>query len=153
EATGGVAQGQARGPLSKVVVDSRAVTPGALFVALKGERQDGHAFLNDAFEKGAAAALVERPVDTTQPVIIVPSTVEALAQMARYALDQHPRLEVVGITGSLGKTTTKEVIASVLGSKRKVLKSEGNLNSEIGLPMTVLNGLAPEHEIAVLEMA
>ena len=73
--------------------------------------------------------------------------------MARYALDRHPNLEVVGITGSLGKTTTKEVVASVLGAHRRVLKSEGNLNSEIGLPMTVLNGLDRPYDIAVLEMA
>ena len=76
--------------------------------------------------------------------------------MARYALDQYPELTVVGITGSLGKTTTKEVVADVLSSGRQVFKSEGNLNSEIGLPMTVLNGLhgADRHyEIAVLEMA
>jgi UDP-N-acetylmuramoyl-tripeptide--D-alanyl-D-alanine ligase len=87
------------------------------------------------------------------PLIVVPSTVEALGQMARYALQRQPNLEVVGITGSLGKTTTKEVVASVLGARRQVLKTEGNLNSEIGLPLTVLNGLEPQHDIAVLEMA
>jgi UDP-N-acetylmuramoyl-tripeptide--D-alanyl-D-alanine ligase len=95
------------------------------------------------------------------PLIVVPSAPDALARMARFALDQHPALDVVGITGSLGKTTTKEVVAGVLAAHRRVLKTEGNLNSEIGLPMTVLNGLddpaltglnrAPE--IAVLEMA
>src|SRR5438270_13033266 len=73
--------------------------------------------------------------------------------MARFALDQHPGLEVVGITGSLGKTTTKEVVAGVLSARRRVLKTEGNLNSEIGLPMSVLNGLDRPHEIAVLDMA
>jgi UDP-N-acetylmuramoyl-tripeptide--D-alanyl-D-alanine ligase len=95
------------------------------------------------------------------PLIMVPSSPEALAKMARYALDKHPNLEVIGITGSLGKTTTKEVVAGVLSARRRVLKTEGNLNSEIGLPMTVLNGLdGPReigsdraHEIAVLEMA
>src|SRR5205085_757978 len=111
----------------------------------------------------AAGAVVERvPPDCVwasqpdadgPPLVVVPSTVEALGQMARFALDRHPRLEVIGVTGSLGKTTTKEVIASVLGTKRQVLRSEGNLNSEIGLPMTVLNGLDGHHEIAVLEMA
>jgi len=88
--------------------------------------------------------------------VVVPSTPAALAAMARYALDQHPQLTVVGITGSLGKTTTKEVVAGVLGARRQVLKSEGNLNSEIGLPMTVVNGLHTRdqpYEIAVLEMA
>jgi UDP-N-acetylmuramoyl-tripeptide--D-alanyl-D-alanine ligase len=73
--------------------------------------------------------------------------------MARYALDRYPHLEVVGITGSLGKTTTKEVVAGVLAARQRVLKTEGNLNSEIGLPMTVLNGLDSEYQIAVLEMA
>jgi UDP-N-acetylmuramoyl-tripeptide--D-alanyl-D-alanine ligase len=153
ELRGGQLAGEFR--FSRVVTDSRSVTPGALFVALKGERQDGHDFVARTLTDGTAAALVEHvPRDATEsPLIIVKSTVEALADMARYALARQPKLEVVGITGSLGKTTTKEVVASVLGNKSRVLKSEGNLNSEIGLPMTVLNGLSPEHEVAVLEMA
>ena len=148
---------------ARVVVDSRAVAPGALFVALKGQKHDGHAFVAQALANGAAGALVERvPADCAwaldshtdgPPLIIVPSTVDALAGMARYALDRHPDLDVVGITGSLGKTTTKEVVASVLTARRRVLKSEGNLNSEIGLPMTVLNGLDRPYDVAVLEMA
>ena len=137
---------------TRVVVDSRAVVPGALFVALRGERVDGHAFVGQALAEGARAVIVERPTSET-PCIVVESTAAALADMARAALRRRPDLEVVGVTGSLGKTTTKEVVASVLASKHQVLKSEGNLNSEIGLPMTVLNGLLPEHEIAVLEMA
>ncbi len=148
---------------ARVVVDSRALTPGALFVALKGQKHDGHAFVAQALANGASGALVERvPADCAwaldshtdgPPLIIVSSTVNALADMARYALDRHPDLDVVGITGSLGKTTTKEVVASVLSARRRVLKSEGNLNSEIGLPMTVLNGLDRPYDIAVLEMA
>jgi len=140
---------------SRVVVDSRAVTPGSLFVAIKGEKHDGHAFVAETLANGASAALVEYvPANiSAAPLIVVPSTVDALASMARYALAEQPGLEVVGITGSLGKTTTKEVTASVLGSKHRVLKSEGNLNSEIGLPMTVLNSLEASHQIAVLEMA
>jgi UDP-N-acetylmuramoyl-tripeptide--D-alanyl-D-alanine ligase len=154
-----------------VVVDSRAVTPGALFVALRGQKHDAHAFVAQALANGAAGAIVERvPPDCAwaldeqaegPPLVVVLSSPEALAKMARYALDRHPGLDVVGITGSLGKTTTKEVVAGVLSARRRVLKSEGNLNSEIGLPMTVLNGLARAdeigadrlHEIAVLEMA
>jgi UDP-N-acetylmuramoyl-tripeptide--D-alanyl-D-alanine ligase len=136
-----------------------------LFVALKGHTLDGHAFLAQAFARGAAGALVERiPADWLRErdqsipgplFVVVGSTELALRQMARFALDLHPALRVVGVTGSLGKTTTKEVVAGVLGVKRAVLKSEGNLNSEIGLPMTVLNGLsesALEPEVAVLEM-
>jgi len=144
---------------SRVVIDSRAVEPGCLFVAIRGQRHDGHAYLAQALAGGAAGAMVEQlPADSVSesegpPVIIVPSCVDALGQMARYALERQPNLEVVGITGSLGKTTTKEVVASVLGVRRHVLKTEGNLNSEIGLPLTVLNGLEPEHDTAVLEMA
>jgi UDP-N-acetylmuramoyl-tripeptide--D-alanyl-D-alanine ligase len=148
---------------SKVIVDSRAVVPGALFVALRGQKHDGHAFVAQTLANGAAGALVERvpndclrasdPAAEGPPLIVVPSSVEALANMARFALAKQPRLEVIGITGSLGKTTTKEVVASVVGSKKRVLKSEGNLNSEIGMPVTVLNGLEPQHQVAVLEMA
>ena len=148
---------------SRVVVDSRAVSQGALFIALKGQKHDGHVFVAQALAQGASGAVVERvPADCAwalqsnadgPPLIVVPSSVDALAQMANYALDRQPNLDVIGITGSLGKTTTKEVTASVLGTKRQVLKSEGNLNSEIGLPTTVLNGLEPRHEVAVLEMA
>jgi UDP-N-acetylmuramoyl-tripeptide--D-alanyl-D-alanine ligase len=145
------------------VVDSRQVAPGALFVALRGQKHDAHAFVAQALASGAAGALVERvpadcawaldPTADGPPLIVVPSTERALADMARFALEHHPGLEVVGITGSLGKTTTKEVVAGVLSAHRHVLKSEGNLNSEIGLPLTVLNGLNRPHEIAVLEMA
>jgi UDP-N-acetylmuramoyl-tripeptide--D-alanyl-D-alanine ligase len=158
DATGGVLHGSTAKNLrfTRVVVDSRAVERGVLFVALKGERADGHDFVQRAFAAGAGGAIVERvPSDAPHEgavLIQVKSSAAALADMARFALARHPSLEVVGITGSLGKTTTKEVTASVLGQQRRVLKSEGNLNSEIGLPMTVLNGLQPEHEIAVLEM-
>jgi UDP-N-acetylmuramoyl-tripeptide--D-alanyl-D-alanine ligase len=141
---------------SRLVIDSREVIPGCLFVAIAGQTHDGHTFVGETLAGGAAAALVERVPGDLQaeaPLIVVPSTVEALGQMARYALQRQPNLEVVGITGSLGKTTTKEVVASVLGARRQVLKTEGNLNSEIGLPLTVLNGLEPQHDIAVLEMA
>src|SRR5919199_1875885 len=167
EATGGELRGAqpsiAGLRFSRVVVDSRAVTPGALFIALQGQKHDGHAFVAPALASGAAGALVGRvPADCAwalnpdpegPPLVVVPSTQDALAGMARYALDRQPNLEVVGVTGSLGKTTTKEVVASVLAAHRRVLKSEGNLNSEIGLPMTVLNGLDRPYDVAVLEMA
>jgi UDP-N-acetylmuramoyl-tripeptide--D-alanyl-D-alanine ligase len=140
---------------SRVVVDSRAATPGALFVAIRGEHTDGHQYIEDAMARGAAAAIVEHKTsdEVTKPVLGVKSTVQALADMARFALQRQPHLEVVGITGSIGKTTTKEVVAHVLGTRFRVLKSEGNLNSEIGLPMTVLNNLEASHQVAVLEMA
>jgi UDP-N-acetylmuramoyl-tripeptide--D-alanyl-D-alanine ligase len=94
---------------SRVVVDSRAVTPGALFVALRGETHDGHAFVGQALAHGAAGALVEYVPENcggAAPLVVVSSTPAALASMARYALEQFPNLTVVGITGSLGKTTT-----------------------------------------------
>src|SRR5229473_649328 len=167
EATAGHLRGAQAGAgalrFSRVVIDSRAVTPGALFVALRGQKHDAHAFVAQALANGAAGAIVERvPPDCAwaldekaegPPLVVVPSSPDALANMARYALDRHPNLDVVGITGSLGKTTTKEVVAGVLSARRRVLKTEGNLNSEIGLPMTVLNGLEPGHQVAVLEMA
>jgi UDP-N-acetylmuramoyl-tripeptide--D-alanyl-D-alanine ligase len=160
-ATGGELRGahtEANPTFSRVVVDSRSVVPGALFVALRGQKHDGHAFVAQTLAAGAAGALVERvPPDCDwadgPPLVIVPSTVQALADMTRFALDRHPNLDVIGITGSLGKTTTKEIVASVLSTRMRVLKTEGNLNSEIGLPLSVLNGLEPEHEVAVLEMA
>ncbi|MBV9170849.1 MAG: UDP-N-acetylmuramoyl-tripeptide--D-alanyl-D-alanine ligase, partial [Chloroflexi bacterium] len=146
---------------TRVVIDSRKVVPGALFIALKGQKHDGHVFVAQALADGAAGALVEHvPHDIAwaggePPLILVKSTPTALADMARWALARQTGLEIVGITGSLGKTTTKEVTASVLASKRRVLKTEGNLNSEIGLPMSVLNGLceSARPEVAVLEMA
>jgi UDP-N-acetylmuramoyl-tripeptide--D-alanyl-D-alanine ligase len=166
EATGGELRGAAAASdlrFSRVVVDSRQIAPMALFVALRGQKHDGHAFVAQALAQGAAGALVEYvPPDCVwalgggtdgPPLILVESSQTALAQMAEYALARHAGLEVIGITGSLGKTTTKEVVAGVLSSRRTVLKSEGNLNSEIGLPMTVLNGLGRPHQIAVLEMA
>jgi UDP-N-acetylmuramoyl-tripeptide--D-alanyl-D-alanine ligase len=167
EATGGAIRGAAAPRMeqrfSGVVVDSRQVTPGALFVALRGQKHDGHTFVAQSLGRGALAAIVERvPSDCVwaqareadgPPLIVVPSAQKALEQMARYALDRQPDLDVVGITGSLGKTTTKEVVAGVVACKRRVLKTEGNLNSEIGLPLTILNGLARGHEVAVLEMA
>ena len=167
EATGGTIHGAAapalNQPFTAVVVDSRRVSRGALFVALKGQKHDGHTFVAQSLGRGALAALVERvpadcvwaqaPQSDGPPLVVVPSTQKALEKMARYALERHPGLDVIGITGSLGKTTTKEVVAGVLASKRQVLKSEGNLNSEIGLPLTILNGLARGHQVAVLEMA
>jgi UDP-N-acetylmuramoyl-tripeptide--D-alanyl-D-alanine ligase len=168
EATGGELRGASVQPesdvrFSRVVIDSRQVAPASLFVALRGQKHDAHAFVAQALALGAAGALVERvPADCVwalgegvdgPPLVVVESTEKALADMARFALARQPELEVIGITGSLGKTTTKEVVAGVLASGRSVLKSEGNLNSEIGLPMTVLNGLEQPHQIAVLEMA
>ncbi|MCL6429546.1 MAG: UDP-N-acetylmuramoyl-tripeptide--D-alanyl-D-alanine ligase [Anaerolineae bacterium] len=153
--------------LDTVVIDSRLATPGSLFVALRGERHDGHEFVSDAFGRGAVAALVSRPVEgvpslltvegrfpanlQTPVCLIVPDVLRALQDLSAYYRRQHPALRVIGVTGSVGKSSTKEAIAAVLGQRYRVLKSEGNYNNEIGLPLTLLQ-LDPGHERAVLEM-
>lgn len=137
--------------ISGVVIDSRKVEKDFLFVAVKGVKVDGHKFIPDVMEKGAAAVLSEQKLENpVGPYILVENTLEALKQLAEYyrkSLD----IKVVGITGSVGKTSTKEMIASVLGEKFNVLKTEGNFNNEIGLPLTIFR-LREEHEVAVLEM-
>ena len=134
-----------------VVIDSRQVESGYLFVAIPGEKVDGHKFIPDVFAKGAAAVLSEEQLeDPAGPYILVESTTKALRDLAEYyrkSLD----IKVVGITGSVGKTSTKEMIASVLSEKYRVLKTEGNYNNEIGLPLTIFK-IRAEHEVAVLEM-
>jgi UDP-N-acetylmuramoyl-tripeptide--D-alanyl-D-alanine ligase len=136
-------------------VDSRHVTPGSLFVALRGERVDGHAFVAEAAANGATTALVERPValpdDAGLALVQVPDTLAALQELAAWWRSRSA-VRVVGITGSTGKTIAKEVVADVLARTRTVLRNEGNLNSETGLPMTLLR-LEPAHELAVLEMS
>ena len=134
-----------------VVIDSRQVESGYLFVAIPGEKVDGHKFIPDVFAKGAAAVLSEQQLeDPAGPYILVESTTKALRDLAEYyrkSLD----IKVVGITGSVGKTSTKEMIASVLSEKYRVLKTEGNYNNEIGRPLTIFK-IRAEHEVAVLEM-
>lgn len=137
--------------ISGVAIDSRKVKEGFLFIPIKGARVDGHDFIPAVFEAGAAAALSERELlDCPGPYILVNSTETALKEIAafyRSGLD----LTVIGISGSVGKTSTKEMIASILEQHFSVLKTEGNFNNEIGLPLTVFR-LREEHEIAVLEM-
>lgn len=153
--------------ISRFTNDSREVIVGGVFVAFVGEQMDGHQFVASAFERGAVAAIVETAnpefgvidlrtgISSTQfeatPVqIVVENSERALQQVARYWRQQHP-VRVIGITGSVGKTTTKELTANVLGQRFKTLKSEKNFNTEIGLPLQLLN-LRPEHERVVLEM-
>jgi UDP-N-acetylmuramoyl-tripeptide--D-alanyl-D-alanine ligase len=136
------------------VVDSRRAHPGCLFVALPGERDDGHRFVADAIERGAVAALVERdvtlPPGTEAAVVRVADSLRAFQDLAAWWRDRFA-VRVVGITGSTGKTLAKEVAADVLARTLDVLRNEGNLNSETGLPMTLLR-LEPTHQVAVLEM-
>lgn len=154
EACGGVYHGS--GGLRQCVVesittDSRQAEKGCLFVAIPGERVDGHDFISSVFEKGALAVISERELENPAgPYIQVESSLEAVKGIAEYYREQLD-IKVVGITGSVGKTSTKEVIASVLARKYNVLKTPGNFNNELGLPLTVFR-LRDEHQVAVLEM-
>ena len=134
-----------------VTIDSRKIETGYLFVPIKGERVDGHSFIPQVMEKGALCTLSEHVLDdATYPYILVDSCKQALKDLAEH-YRQALGVKVVGITGSVGKTSTKEMIASVLSQKYKVLKTEGNFNNEIGLPLTVFQ-IQEDHEVAVLEM-
>lgn len=137
--------------VSCVVIDSRKIQKDGLFIAIRGARVDGHTFIPQVMEKGALCSVSEQDLgDVPYPYIKVDSCEQALKDIAehyRRSLD----IKVVGISGSVGKTSTKEMIASVLSQKYNVLKTEGNFNNEIGLPLTVFN-LREEHEVAVLEM-
>jgi UDP-N-acetylmuramoyl-tripeptide--D-alanyl-D-alanine ligase len=141
---------------SGAAVDSRNVTPGCCFVALRGERADGHRFLSEALRNGASVALVEQPVPLEAgldgaAIVQVGDSLQALQELAAWWRRQSA-VRVVGITGSTGKTMAKEVVADVLARSLNTLRNRGNLNSETGLPMTLLE-LEPQHEVAVLEMS
>jgi UDP-N-acetylmuramoyl-tripeptide--D-alanyl-D-alanine ligase len=133
------------------VVDSRKAGRGDIFVALRGEHADGHNFVAHAAQRGAAAAIVERMVEADIAQYVVPHTLVALQNLARLRRVSRTKLKVIAVTGSVGKTTTKELIAAVLGTRYPLLKNEGNLNSEIGLPLVLLE-LTQRHRRAVLEM-
>ena len=134
-----------------VSIDSRAIQPGQLFIALTGPRFDGHDYLNDVAGKGAVAALVEREVaDSALPQLLVKDTRQALGQLGalnRAAFTQ----PVAAVTGSSGKTTVKEMLASILRTRGPVLATRGNLNNDLGVPLTLIE-LAPEHTSAVIEL-
>lgn len=137
--------------VDSITTDSRKAEKGSLFVAIPGERVDGHDFISSVFEKGAIAVISERKLENPAgPYIQVASSLEAVKGIAEYYRQQLD-IKVVGITGSVGKTSTKEVIASVLSQKYNVLKTLGNFNNELGLPLTVFR-LREEHQVAVLEM-
>ncbi|MDY3248968.1 MAG: UDP-N-acetylmuramoyl-tripeptide--D-alanyl-D-alanine ligase [Candidatus Choladocola sp.] len=134
-----------------ITTDSRKAGGGSLFAAIRGERADGHDFIPSVFEKGALCAISEKELpDAAGNYIRVSSTLDALKAIAQEYLEQL-QIPVVGITGSVGKTSTKEMIAAVLAQKYRVLKTAGNFNNELGLPLTVFR-LREEDEIAVLEM-
>ncbi|MFH1474934.1 MAG: UDP-N-acetylmuramoyl-tripeptide--D-alanyl-D-alanine ligase, partial [Chloroflexota bacterium] len=156
-ATGGTLLRCSDRPVRGGAVDSRFVTPGCLFVALPGERTDGHRFLAAATAAGAAALLVTEPPDAADldalgdvTVVLVVDALAGLQAVAGAWRDRFAPL-VVGVTGSVAKTSTKDATAAVLGAAMPTLRTEGNQNNEIGLPLTLLR-LGPEHRAAVLEM-
>ena len=139
-------------PVTGVTTDSRAVQPGQLFIPLVGERFDGHAYISKALDGGAAGCLTAREPETLLPgklYIQVADTRLALKALASWYRDKFD-LPVVQVTGSAGKTTTKEMIASVLSQRYNTLRTEGNFNNDIGAPLTLLR-LMPEHQAAVIE--
>ncbi len=141
--------------IKNIVIDSREVETGDLFIALIGDNDDGHNYLEDAAANGASAVIVENlsadfdEVETT--VLKVEDTTEALQQLAAYYRRKHKNLKVVAVTGSAGKTTTKDMTAAVLAQKYNTLKTKGNYNNHIGLPLTLLS-LNGEEDYAVVEM-
>jgi UDP-N-acetylmuramoyl-tripeptide--D-alanyl-D-alanine ligase len=158
EATcGSVVQGDLERSIVSISTDTRQIQPGDCFVALPGEHADGHAFIPDALAKGAAALIVSAELSRLAvtaaaevAVIKVPDTLFALGDIARYFRLQHP-IPVVGVTGSNGKTSTKEMVAAILGQHFQVLKNKGNFNNLIGVPLTILS-MEPRHQAAIVEM-
>ena len=151
-AVGGTLLQDSGAPVTGVTTDSRAVQPGQLFIPLVGERFDGHAYISKALDGGAAGCLTAREPETLLPgklYIQVADTRLALKALASWYRDKFD-LPVVQVTGSAGKTTTKEMIASVLSQRYNTLRTEGNFNNDIGAPLTLLR-LMPEHQAAVIE--
>lgn len=138
------------GEFSDFCIDSRKGKPGDLFVCLKGARVDGHDYADKAAERGVSALLVEREIETSLPCVLVSDTLKALQDYAAW-YRARPDLKVVAVTGSVGKTTTKEFIFSVLSQSFPTYKTQGNMNSETGLPLTLLH-VEPSHRMAVTEM-
>ncbi|MBA4395928.1 MAG: UDP-N-acetylmuramoyl-tripeptide--D-alanyl-D-alanine ligase [Syntrophus sp. (in: bacteria)] len=158
QATGGILiRGEPDSTFEGVSTDSRQIGKGNIFLCLRGENFDGHRFLAAAVASGAAGIVIQRDAPETSiamqekiPVIVVEDTLEALGDIAR-CWRKKLAVPVIAITGSSGKTTTKEMTAGILGLTKNVLKTEGNLNNRVGLPLTLLR-LAPRHEVAVVEM-
>jgi UDP-N-acetylmuramoyl-tripeptide--D-alanyl-D-alanine ligase len=147
---------------SSVSIDSRSVAQGGLFVALSGTENDGHSFVEAAFRNGATAALVERKKVETyslaalakvlgKTIIIVNNTLRGLQDAARVYLEQFPDLVKIGVTGSAGKTTTKEIAAAIIGAEKNTVMNPGNYNSETGLPLAVF-GVRSCHEVGIFEL-
>lgn len=153
-ACGGKVIGEVTRPeteVSAVVADSRSAGPDCLFIALRGENSDGHRYIPQAFEKGALCCVSEQRIENAGgPYILVDSTYDAVEKIAGYYRTQLS-IPIIGITGSVGKTTAKEMVAAVLSQRFNVLKTEKNNNNNLGVPLTLLR-IQPEHEAAVVEM-
>lgn len=155
EAVGGRLENAAKSDLTKeassIVIDSRLAEEGGVFVATRGQRVDGHSFIKQVFENGALAVICEKiPSGVKGPCIVVDDSFEALRRLARFYRSQLS-VKIVGIVGSVGKTSTKEITASVLSAHYDVLYTEGNFNNEIGVPLTIFK-IRDAHEYAVIEM-
>lgn len=155
EDTGGVLiQGDSQTPFAGISTDSRSLRPGELFFALRGEHFDGHRFLSEAIQRGARGGVIEEEVeltaDTTVVIIKVRDTLQALGDLAHGWRKRHP-IPLVAVVGSNGKTTTKEMVAGILGRRYTVMKNTGNLNNLIGLPLSLLQ-MGPKDRVAILEM-
>ncbi len=136
--------------ITSITTDSRKISDKTLFVPLKGSKVDGHDFIMKTFENGAVCSLSEKDVATDKPVIKVKSCYQAVKDIAEYYRSLF-HIPFIGISGSVGKTSTKEMIASILSQKFKVHKTQGNFNNELGVPLTLF-GLEEYHEVAVIEM-
>lgn len=135
---------------SKFSIDSRTIKPGEIFIAIKGENFDGHDFIKKAVENGAVAVITEKKLDILVPLIIAENTVTAMQDLAKYAI-QNSKAKIIGVTGSCGKTTTKNMLHSFLKNYGKTSSTAGNYNNSIGLPLSVLNS-EPDSDFLILEM-
>ena len=144
------ASGKEQQEITGAVLDSRKVEEGFAFFATRGEKVDGHSFIPQVAEKKAALVICEEAPTVEIPYILVEDTFAALKEVAAFYREQLD-IPFVGVTGSVGKTSTKEMIAAALGAKFNVLKTQGNFNNEVGLPLTIL-GIREEHQVAVVEM-
>lgn len=137
--------------VTSITTDSRKIEDGCLFIAIKGERVDGHDFINQSYDKGCLAVISEKYIEgESRPYIVVEDSLVAIKKIAAFYRNQLS-LTVIGITGSVGKTSTKETVASVLSKEFRVLKTQGNFNNELGVPLTIFR-LTEEDEVAVIEM-
>ncbi|WFF38475.1 UDP-N-acetylmuramoyl-tripeptide--D-alanyl-D-alanine ligase [Moraxella nasibovis] len=136
---------------TKITTDTRMISAGDIFLAIKGDNFDGHEFVNTAKDKGAVLAIVNEKVESDLPQLIVGDSKKALGLLGKYRRDVHPDLTVVALTGSAGKTTTKEMLGSIFGQIAPTLITRGNLNNDLGVPMMLLE-LTDEHRFAVMEL-